>query len=240
MRRPTDLQVDTTDRVTQAGAYHITQSPATIAPILSESSSRSSVNFISEKRRHDESDDEDDLNEKKDKTDDDDEEETTEPTSTTATTRNLIQPSIRLLFSQVTRRDFVILLVPAIVTSMIAGGIAPFMTVVIGQAFDAFAQFPLSDPTEADKARLRSDVGLAALQLLALAAGALALSSLTSALWISAGERNVMRLRTKVYDAVTTRDMEWFDTKMGAEDAIVSTEGDGPVGAGGLMAKFAR
>ena len=71
-------------------------------------------------------------------------------------------------------------------------------------------------------------------------AGAFALSSITSTLWKSTGEQNVMRLRTKVYDVVTSRDMEWFDTKMGGEDAIVTIEGDGPVGAGGLMAKFAR
>jgi len=49
-----------------------------------------------------------------------------------------------------------------------------------------------------------------------------------------------MRLRKKVYEAVTTREMEWFDRKMGAEDSVITTEGNGPVGAGGLMAKFAK
>jgi len=121
-----------------------------------------------------------------------------------------------------------------------AGGVAPFMTHVIGQVFYAFARFPLTDATSQDKSALRHDVGIAAIELVALAAGAIALGSVTSALWIATGERNVMRLRKKVYEAVTTRKMEWLDTKMGAEDSVIATEGDSPVGAGGLMAKFAK
>ena len=114
------------------------------------------------------------------------------------------------------------------------------MTVVVGNVFNSFADFPTSGASDAQKHALLHGVGISALELLALAVGAIALSSVTSALWISTGERNVMRLRSKVYKAVSTRDMEWFDTKMGGEDAVVGAESDGPVGAGGLMAKFNR
>jgi len=92
----------------------------------------------------------------------------------------------------------------------------PFMTHVIGQVFDAFAQFPLSDATSQDKAALRHDVGIAAIELVALAAGAIAFRSVTSAVWIATGERNVMRLSKKVREAVTTREVEWSGAKMGA------------------------
>ena len=34
--------------------------------------------------------------------------------------------------------------------------------------------------------------------------------------------------------AVSTGDTEWFDAKMGGEDGVVGTEGDGPVGADGM------
>ncbi|EMD36980.1 hypothetical protein CERSUDRAFT_95248 [Gelatoporia subvermispora B] len=150
------------------------------------------------------------------------------------------QPSLRLLFSLVPRRDMYLLVFPAILTSMFAGGIAPFMTYVIGQAFDAFADFPVTpNPPEAAKQQLLHSVGITAIELLALAVGALALSSVTSSLWIWAGERNLMSVRKRVYAAVTRKDMVWFDTKMGADESV-QTEGDGPVGAGGLMAKFAR
>ncbi|KAF5373490.1 hypothetical protein D9615_009430 [Tricholomella constricta] len=149
-----------------------------------------------------------------------------------------LQPSIRLLFSLLPRRHRLLLLLPAAISSVIAGGIAPFMTFVVGQAFAAFARYPLSDPSSQDKDRLLRDVGLAAIQLVALAVGALALSSVTSCLWIWTGERNVLALRRRVYEAVTGKEMVWFDAKMGAESD--PTEDHGPLGAGGLMAKFTR
>lgn len=132
-------------------------------------------------------------------------------------------------------------MLPAFVSSMVAGGIAPFMTQVIGQSFDAFAQFPLTpNPPQAAKDALLHGVGLAAIQLVALSVGAMALSSLTSSLWIWIGEYNTMVLRKKVYHAVTGKDMLWFDTKMGAEGTVTTEDEQGPMGAGGLMAKFAR
>ena len=151
------------------------------------------------------------------------------------------QPSIRLLFSLVPRRDFYLIVLPAILTSILAGGVAPFMTYVVGESFNAFANFPTSpNPSQSAKNSLLHGVGLAALELVGLAAGALALSSITSSLWIWTGERNLRAVRKKVYAAVTQKDMVWFDTKMGAEDSVQVVEGDGPLGAGGLMAKFAR
>jgi ATP-binding cassette, subfamily B (MDR/TAP), member 1 len=154
-----------------------------------------------------------------------------------------ITPSIRLLFSQLSHRHRLLLLIPAILSSLISGGIAPFMTLVIGQAFAAFASFAqLPNPTASAKQALLHNVGIAALQLLGLAVGSCALGSITSCLWISTGERNVMALRRSVYRAVTQKDMEWFDTKMGTEGAIQSADSgeQGPLGAGGLMSKFSR
>jgi ATP-binding cassette, subfamily B (MDR/TAP), member 1 len=152
-------------------------------------------------------------------------------------------PSISLLFSLLPRRDLLLLVLPAICFSMIAGGIAPFMTLTIGQSFDAFASFPLTpNPPESAKHKLLHGVGLAALQLVGLGVGALALTSLTSFLWVWTGERNVMALRKRVYAAVVRKHMVWFDTKMGAEGTVQSVdgEGEGPIGAGGMMAKFTR
>lgn len=124
--------------------------------------------------------------------------------------------------------------------SVVAGGVAPFMIHVIGQVFDAFARFPLTDATSQDKSVLRHDVDIAVIELVALAAGAIALESVTSTLRIATGEQNVVRLRKKLYEAVTTREMEWFDTKMVAEDSVITIEGNGLVSAGGLMAEFAK
>ncbi|EGO01278.1 hypothetical protein SERLA73DRAFT_50377 [Serpula lacrymans var. lacrymans S7.3] len=154
-------------------------------------------------------------------------------------------PSVKLLFSFLTPRRKLTLLTPAAISSVIAGGIAPFMTYVIGQSFNAFAAFPLTpNPSQAAKNSLLRGVGLAALELVALGVGALLMSSITSSLWIWTGEHNVVELRRRVYDAVTRKDMVWFDLRMGADGAAGDVQdtsfGDAPIGAGGLMAKFAR
>ncbi|THH28864.1 hypothetical protein EUX98_g5322 [Antrodiella citrinella] len=150
------------------------------------------------------------------------------------------QPSIRLLFSLLSGRELLIFVLPAVLTSMCAGAIAPFMTLVVGQAFDAYSAFTVATDAESASQKLLHDVGITALELLALAIGALSLSSLTSSLWIWTGERNLMQVRKHVYAAVSKKDMVWYDTKMGGEDSVKATEGEGLVGAGGLMAQFAR
>ncbi|KAJ7749063.1 P-loop containing nucleoside triphosphate hydrolase protein [Mycena maculata] len=129
-----------------------------------------------------------------------------------------------LLFSLLPRRQRLFFLVPAIISSLFAGGIAPFMTIVIGHAFDAFSKFSAAP----DKDFLTHRVGIVALQLVGLAFGSFTLSSLTSYLWILTGEHNVLALRKRVYASVAGKDMIWFDTR---------EEG---VGAGGLTAQFTR
>ena len=144
-------------------------------------------------------------------------------------------PSVQLLFSLLSRRHLLLLLLPAVLSSIVAGGVAPFMTYVVGRAFATFAAFPQSNPTQRDKSHLLQGVGIAALELIALAVGAIVLSSLTSCLWIWVGERNVMAVRKHVYRSVSAKDIAWFDTKMGAE-----SDDQRPLGPGGLMAKFSR
>ncbi|KAJ7280214.1 P-loop containing nucleoside triphosphate hydrolase protein [Mycena rebaudengoi] len=114
-----------------------------------------------------------------------------------------------LLFSLLSRHQRLTLLLPAVISSVFAGGIAPFMTLVIGHAFDAFSKFvaPPSPPDADPQALLVHRVGIAALELVGLALGSFALSSLTSCLWIWTGEHNVMTLRKRVYASVAHKDM---------------------------------
>ena len=152
-----------------------------------------------------------------------------------------LQPSLTLLFSLMSRRDMLCLFLPAVVVSLISGGVAPFMTIAVGQAFDAFASFPLSNPTQEDKDDLLRGVGISALTLLALAVAALVLSTITSSLWIATGEQNLRALRRRAYHVITNKDMVWYDKKMGSDDSVKTTDGeDGPIGAGGMMAQFVK
>lgn len=152
------------------------------------------------------------------------------------------QPSIRLLYSFLTARDLFTCILPAVVASIAAGGVAPFMTIVLGQAFNVFATFPsTTTPTDQDRHDLLHGVGFASLELLLLALGSFALTATMSTLWIMTGERNVMRLRKRVYEAVTSREMEWFDAKLGGDDDVKDKEGsEDRLGPAGLMAKFAK
>ncbi|KAF8825577.1 hypothetical protein HHX47_DHR6000094 [Lentinula edodes] len=137
--------------------------------------------------------------------------------------------SFKQLFSLLSTRHRFLILLPAIISSVIAGGIAPFMTIVIGQNFNAFAQFPQTpNPSESAKHQLLHDVGIAALELLGLAVGSFLLSAITSSLWIWTGEHNVREVRRRVFGSVLSQEMKWFDMK---------TQGDS-VGAAGLMAQF--
>ncbi|KAI5886457.1 uncharacterized protein SCHCODRAFT_02672667 [Schizophyllum commune H4-8] len=126
--------------------------------------------------------------------------------------------------------DVLCLLLPALLSSIVAGGVAPFMTYVIGQFFNMFAQFPLTpNPPQSAKDALLQAVGISALELLGLAIGSIALGSLTSCFWIWTSERNVLGFRRRVYTAVAHKPIAWFDT------AVAPGEG-----AGGMMATFAR
>ncbi|KAG0696805.1 P-loop containing nucleoside triphosphate hydrolase protein [Suillus ampliporus] len=155
-------------------------------------------------------------------------------------------PSMKLLFSFLTPRRKLVLLTPAIVSSVATGGIAPFMTYAVGQAFNALSAFPLTpNPPQSAKDALLHGVGLAAIELVALGISALVMSSVTSSLWISTGEHNVVELRRLVYQSVVKKEMSWFDLRMGVDGSapaghVEDTSEDSPVGAGGLMAKFAR
>jgi ATP-binding cassette subfamily B (MDR/TAP) protein 1 len=135
-------------------------------------------------------------------------------------------------------RKTLYILIPAILASLIAGGIAPFMTLVVGKTFSIFSRFSLAiNPSQEDKDHLIHGVSIAAIELVALAAGTLAFGSITSSLWILTGETNVKALRKCIYEAVVKNDMAWFD-KMGVENTKYD-KGD-PVGVGGMMAKFSK
>ncbi|KAG1838917.1 P-loop containing nucleoside triphosphate hydrolase protein [Suillus subalutaceus] len=131
-------------------------------------------------------------------------------------------------------------------SSVATGAIAPLMTYAVGQSFNAFAAFPLTpNPPQSAKDALLHGVGISAIELVALGISALVMSSITSSLWISTGEHNVVELRRLVYQSVVNKEMSWFDLRMGVDGSapagqVQDTSEDSPVGAGGLMAKFAR
>ncbi|KZT55004.1 P-loop containing nucleoside triphosphate hydrolase protein [Calocera cornea HHB12733] len=142
------------------------------------------------------------------------------------------RPTTVLLFSALSRKDGWTLLFPSVCISIALGGCAPFMTQVIGEAFDAFANFPVTGATANDANTLFHSVGITSAELGALAVGVMAVSCVGSSLWVRVSERICRTVRERVFVSVVGREMEWFDLQVSKEG------GDG--NAGGMQTKFAQ
>lgn len=154
------------------------------------------------------------------------------------------KPSIRLLFKYTTRRDLVVLLLPAALVSLASGLLTPYMTQVVGDSFKSFSSFPLDVTlaTDAQRSQLKADIRVASLSLLAMGVGMIALNTLMAGMWVTVGERNARHIRREVFQKVASRDLTWFDLGMGIADGgeeVAKNKGEG-VGAAGLMSKFTR
>ncbi|KAJ9120743.1 hypothetical protein QFC22_002674 [Naganishia vaughanmartiniae] len=158
------------------------------------------------------------------------------------------RPSLRLLFSLCTARDFFLHMVPCIIFSLGAGAIPPIMTTLIGDVFGAFSTFPpnVISATPEQRSTLTRDVGKSCLTLFGIGVAGWAANTLMLIYWSRLGEVIANRLRAEVYRSVMGRGMEWFDLGMGFKSDTLGTSDtkeDGEeagVGAGGLMAKFTR
>lgn len=154
------------------------------------------------------------------------------------------QPTVRLLFSYLTMRDHLLLTTPAGVIAILSGLLTPYMTLVVGDSFDAFSKYPLvpGAATDAQDHQLLHDIQLASIKLAAMGFGFLVLHTIMSGLWIWIGEVNVRAIRKEVFDRVGSREMEWFDLGMGLGDGgeEIQEDKEEGVGAAGLMSKFTR
>lgn len=158
------------------------------------------------------------------------------------------RPSLRLLFSLCTPKDFFFHILPCIIFSIGGGAIPTVMTLLVGDAFGAFSTYP-ADVTQAtadQRSVLMKSISHSCLILFGVGLAGWVANTLMLTYWTRLGEVIANRLRAEVYRSVMARGMEWFDLGMGfKEDASgnqrVHEEGEeAGVGAGGLMAKFTR
>lgn len=150
--------------------------------------------------------------------------------------------SLRLMTSTLQRRD-VLWVVPGIVLAAGAGVLPPLMAKIIGAAFNAFTAFnptnlPPAIVPQAAKDRFMHDIVRAIWELCALAAGTMVLSTGMISVWIVVGEKVARGWRLFVYSEMSKRGMKWYDVDL--QENAGEEHGIGGVGAGGLMAKFAR
>jgi ATP-binding cassette subfamily B (MDR/TAP) protein 1 len=150
-----------------------------------------------------------------------------------------IRPTFRGLFALSTRRDIVLDLLPAVLLAGAASVVQPFMSLVIGDLFQDFEDYPLitTAATSTQRDTLTSLTTTSCIKLLVAGGYAVLINYLKGVMWARHGETIVSRLREAVFVGVQNKPMEWFDLGMGLKDEDETSES---IGAGGLMAKFTK
>ncbi|GAA5867089.1 hypothetical protein JCM1840_001479 [Sporobolomyces johnsonii] len=174
----------------------------------------------------------------------------TSPTTSSTSTPNKpppIQPSVRLLFSLTSRSTFYCVVLPALILSIVAGLIPPYMTQVLGGALQAFTDYTTemaqADLTAADvkaiRAALLVSVRKETIKFVVLAAVVLVVTTSNVALWVVHGERVARALRLKAYAGLSEKGLDWFDKGMGGAIGEGEAEASGD-SAAGLMGRFTK
>ncbi|MBW0499642.1 hypothetical protein O181_039357 [Austropuccinia psidii MF-1] len=130
--------------------------------------------------------------------------------------------SIILIFSFTAKRDYLLLLLPATLGSVFSGLLPPYMTIMIGDAFQSFTDYTVStiDPSnnlaDVQKAKdlLRHQIGVVAIKLVCLGAATFFLSLLTHTLWAINGSKITQKLQIAIYDSVSQKELGWFEKGM--------------------------
>lgn len=168
----------------------------------------------------------------------------TPPTARPSKITEPIKPRFRDLLILSQKIDIIFDLLPAIILAIAGSIVQPYMSVIIGEAFAVFSDYPtdLSQVTAEQNAALSAGVIRTSVKLTIAGLVAMLLNYVKGALWIRHGEGVVARLREAVFVGVQGKNMEWFDLGMGINPDEKDEEGRNleAIGAGGLMAKFTK
>ena len=120
-------------------------------------------------------------------------------------------PSYRGLFRFCTKTDLLVLL-PALLSSLASGLIIPAFTILLGRIFTSFGSF--SSNTISDN-ELQSQVTVNVIGITIVGAAAWGLGWCHMALWLAFGENMAKRAREQIMDGLMEKSMTWFDTRVG-------------------------
>jgi ATP-binding cassette subfamily B (MDR/TAP) protein 1 len=168
--------------------------------------------------------------------------------------------SLIIIFSFTSKLDYVLLVLPAFLLSVLSGLLPAYMTILIGQAFQLFADYTITitgatdSTTIIDQAKdtLRQKIGLVAIKLVSLGCATFLLSLVTHTLWAINGSKICEKIQATVYDSVSQRELGWFENGMKTRYRFLDEESDNndsgstnersstSQSPAGLMARFAR
>ncbi|SPO29715.1 related to STE6 - ABC transporter [Ustilago trichophora] len=163
------------------------------------------------------------------------------------------KPAIRLLFTFLTTRDVLLLLLPAVLCSIAVGMIPTAMSKVVGKAFDEFTLYnPTSQPAHLIPPSINHhflhEILTVVYLLIGLAAGTFIISTVSVSAWICLGERTAARVRSALFANVIAKKLAWYDIGMGLKETKNEDEQDQDedkkddidISPAGLMTKVAR
>jgi ATP-binding cassette subfamily B (MDR/TAP) protein 1 len=150
-----------------------------------------------------------------------------------------IVPHFRRLLSLSSWKDICFLFVPGMLLAGATALVPPFMSIVIGDTFDVFAQYPIVTglATAEQRSALLEGVRYQTIKLSSAGLFAIVANYLKAVVWSWHGEVVAAKLREKVFAGVQEKGMDWYDMGMGMRE---DEEGEEAVGAGGLMSKFSK
>ena len=118
-----------------------------------------------------------------------------------------------------TSRFHALWLTLAILLSVLSGVIVPTLAVLLGQIFDAFTSYGAKHISEPDFLAevLRCEVGL-----IALGCASGILNAIYFMSWLTFGELQAKYAREKLFEALSEKDMAWYDTRKTGVETLVS------------------
>jgi ATP-binding cassette, subfamily B (MDR/TAP), member 1 len=117
------------------------------------------------------------------------------------------------------RREHFTYLVGCVISAILSGAILPGLSILIGKVFDAYATYGRNIEFPEARSNLLEDIRPFVKAIAGLGAGSLVVNGSLFALWAAFSEAMAKDARMKIFAALISQDMEWYDLR---ENGIVS------------------
>ncbi|KAL6716564.1 ATP-dependent permease [Lecanora helva] len=119
------------------------------------------------------------------------------------------------------QRSHAIIFVLAILLSVASGVMIPALAIFLGKVFDLFTTFGAGEISGSDLLRKVSKYGL---ELTGLGCASGALNAIFFGLWVFFGELQAKSVRAKLFDAMLTKDLDWYDMRKAGIETLISRQ----------------
>jgi ATP-binding cassette, subfamily B (MDR/TAP), member 1 len=130
----------------------------------------------------------------------------------------ITKPAWKYLFAFTTYKHIVIL-IPAILSSLFSGALATVNSYLVGKLFGYFTEFGAGQLSKDD---FKQKINKYNVYIVILATGSWIFNSLAFFLWHTFGELHARSARVRIFGALLTRKVEWFDRRNDGVEALAT------------------